>query len=269
MTGNVKSRILLVEDDAISRQVACVLLNRGGLEVGCAENGWEAVEMVSAGIYDLILMDVQMPEMDGLAATRKIRSMAGKKDIPILAMTANTSAEDIRACLEAGMHDVVSKPVNPENLFSMINKWLPEPGQPVSKETISPEVLPGAETADDAALQTQIEAIEGLDASTGLNNMSSDVQAYLRLLRQFAVTFMDDLKRLQVSLVRGENTRASRVAHTLKGAAGMLGLMRVQELAVALEGELLNQDNKEATTLLEALTTELKKLQYALSLMAG
>lgn len=107
-----------------------------------AENGRDAVAMVRANAYDLVLMDIQMPEMDGLEATRMIRSMAGNVassvNLPILAMTANIFTEDRRACLQAGMNDFVAKPVDPENLFATITKWLPKRGPDDSVKTSSP-----------------------------------------------------------------------------------------------------------------------------------
>ncbi len=120
------ARILLVEDNAINCEVAQQLLSGAGLVVETAENGIEAVKMVAATTYDLVLMDVQMPEMDGLEATRIIRSLDDKQNIPILAMTANVFAEDRQACILAGMNDFVAKPIDLEDLFSTISKWLPE-----------------------------------------------------------------------------------------------------------------------------------------------
>lgn len=123
------SRILLVEDNLINREVSLAILGRSELVVDFAENGKQAVDMVRTNAYDLVLMDIQMPEMDGRDATRQIRNMEGStassKDLPILAMTANVFAEDKQACLQVGMNDFITKPVDPANLFSMIAKWLP------------------------------------------------------------------------------------------------------------------------------------------------
>ena len=120
-------RVLLAEDNAINREVASALLRSVGLRVECAEDGVEAVEAARRGPYDLVLMDLHMPKMDGLAATRAIRALPGWSRRPIVAMTATTLLDDRRACLDAGMDDFVSKPVDPDRLVETLDRWLDGP----------------------------------------------------------------------------------------------------------------------------------------------
>jgi hypothetical protein len=118
------ARILLVEDEPVNQEVACTLLEEAGLSVERASNGQEAVALAAAGQFDLILMDMQMPVMNGIEATRRIRGLPGYALTPILAMTANAFEEDRQACLAAGMNDHIGKPVVPERLFSGVLEWL-------------------------------------------------------------------------------------------------------------------------------------------------
>jgi len=118
------ARILLVEDDPVNRLVAVAFLNRAGLDADIAENGKEAVEKASARPYDLVIMDVQMPVMDGLVATQTLRALPGWSAIPVIAMTANTFEEDRQACMAAGMNDFMAKPVDPHVFFETLLRWL-------------------------------------------------------------------------------------------------------------------------------------------------
>lgn len=259
------SRILLVEDNAINCEVAVELLSGGGVTVDTAENGRVAVTMVRTTPYDLVLMDIQMPEMDGREATRVIRTMPGKETLPVLAMTANVFDDDRQACLAAGMNDFIAKPVDPEKLFATIAKWLPK--RKISSSGISHSAPFVAERADDADLREQLDALEGVDAKAGLRSLRGDVAAYLRLLRQFDVSHGEDMNKLRVYLAAGQNNDAQRVIHTLKGTAGTLGLMQLQEAARTLEENLHDHKEKAEETHrhMQAISAEQTKLHEALT----
>jgi len=121
--GAVVRRILLVEDDKSCQKLAQCILTKAGFTVELADNGRKAVETLRQGTFDLVLMDMQMPQMDGLAATREIRNL-GLKDLPILGLTANAFASDRQRCLDAGMNDWITKPVSPKNMLEKVNEWL-------------------------------------------------------------------------------------------------------------------------------------------------
>ena len=250
------SRILLVEDNPINREVALELLNSVGLSMTTAENGREAVELVRDKAYDLILMDVQMPEMDGLEATQIIRSMDGYADMPILAMTANVFEEDRQACLKAGMNDFVAKPVDPENLFLTVSKWLPK--RTISTPSTSPSPVSSTRTTrHENTLLSQLSVVEGIDVNAGLRNMGGDSTAYLRLLRLFDTIHGHDMHKLKVFLAEGKTEDAHRIVHSFKGAAGTMGLIQLQNISIALAEELRNNAGNEVTDEINSLINEI------------
>jgi two-component system sensor histidine kinase/response regulator len=223
-------RILLAEDNVINQEVALDLLRDAGATADLAQDGAEALVMAGENEYDLILMDIQMPIMDGMEATQAIRGLPGYADVPILAMTANAFEEDRAACLAAGMNDHVAKPVDPEELFAAIEKWL------------GPLKVGAGGTAPDSNQPSTpldpldiLRTIPGLDVEAGLQAVRGNSERYLKLLQMFASTHGDGMDKVRTALSGGDVETARREAHSFKGAAGTLGIRGIQQEALELE----------------------------------
>jgi signal transduction histidine kinase/CheY-like chemotaxis protein len=239
------ARVLLVEDNELNREVALGLLADADLSIDVAENGQVAVQMVGSDRYDLVLMDMQMPVMDGIAATRAIRSNPKLRGLPIIAMTANVMANDIEQCIGAGMNDHVAKPIDPDALFAALLRWI----KPRNAGSLSNEATPPISSTSVAAkdLDSDTLEIEGIDTKSALRRTGGNRRRYEALLRKFAESFGGGVEEIRAALRAGDTSTAARAAHSLKGAAANLGAGTLAEVAAKVETAITTgQDVQEA-----------------------
>jgi CheY-like chemotaxis protein/HPt (histidine-containing phosphotransfer) domain-containing protein len=228
------ARILLAEDNITNQQVATGILNKFGLKTDTVANGQEALVALRDMPYDLVLMDVQMPVMDGLEATRQIRnpqSALRNHQIPVIAMTAHAMAGDRDLCLQAGMNDYVSKPVDPQSLAKVLAKWLPEAPSGIPGESPASPSQPPAPAAGTPAAP----AVAVFDRA-GLLARLMDDENLLRIVQEsFLNEVPQDIEVLQKLVARGEAKLAGMQAHKIKGAAANVGAEALREVAAAME----------------------------------
>lgn len=241
------ARLLLVEDNKINQQVAVELLELGGFNVDIANNGQECLEILEnqPHVYDCVLMDVQMPVLDGYAATARIREQQEYDDLPVLAMTANALEEDKKQAAEAGMNDHIVKPINPDHLFAALLKWI-KPGE---REVAEKDQQNTA--ADSGSTSQQLpDSLPGIDIQTGTGQVGGNVTLYLKLLKDFLADHSHDGQELAHAIEQEDLATAERIAHTLKGIGGTLGAKDLQENSKNLEKNIKVGDLEQAREIL-------------------
>jgi GAF domain-containing protein/DNA-binding response OmpR family regulator/HPt (histidine-containing phosphotransfer) domain-containing protein len=226
-------RVLLAEDNVLNQQVACELLADVGVVVRVADNGRIAVEMAAREPFDAILMDMQMPEMDGIDATRTIQALPGWAGTPIIAMTANAMAVDRKRCLDAGMVDFVAKPVEPEQLFKTLLRWAKN--HTALSGPVHGDANKGSATSAPHPTRMLPAHIDGLDLKAGLRRVMGREDRYLELLKNFTAEQGDACERIAQALSEGKLHDAERITHTLKGLAGTIGASDLHAAAGLLE----------------------------------
>ncbi len=232
------ARILLVEDNEINQQVARELLEQEGLRVEIAENGRIGVEKALAGRFDIVLMDLQMPVLDGYQATREIRKERSSADLPIIAMTADAMAGVAERVFEAGMDDFVTKPIEPKALFQTLMERI----DPIRIERSEGEAISVSPTSEDPekleALVELLRKADGLDVDDGLYRVGGNRSVYLKLINTFVEKNRDFGHKIREALKRKDRVDAERIAHTLKGVAGNLGAGELAKAVTRLDDEL-------------------------------
>jgi signal transduction histidine kinase/CheY-like chemotaxis protein len=254
------ARVLLVEDNELNQEVAKGLLEEAKVSVDLAENGEVAVRMVRERGYDVVLMDMQMPVMGGIEATRAIRSDPRFRTLPIIAMTANAMAADREKCMEAGMNDHVAKPIDPDELFSALLKWIKPretKGSPAKAAASAKPVETPADGSDTKALE-----IVGIDTKSALKRMGGNRRLYESLLHKFAEQQAGAVEGIRAALEAGDASTAERAAHTLKGVAGNLGAAALAEAAAKAETAVKTGQGVE--TILDSLSLALAPVVQAI-----
>ena len=264
--GNIVrgSEILLVEDNVINQQLAEELLKTMGAYVTIAENGKAAVEVIKSGDFDAVLMDVQMPVMDGYEATKAVRKIPGFSELPIIAMTAHAMKGDREKCIAAGMSDYISKPIDPTNLLGTLAKWiksgrsLPARINKAISQKANDRMIEILDKQDDQ----EFPPLQGIDTAAGLKRAGGNKVLYFKILREVAEIYADAATQIRDTLERSETNAAHQLAHSIKGVAGNLGArnlyMASSDLEVAIK-------EKSSDDIAKSLTVFNEKLEEVLS----
>lgn len=240
-------RILLAEDNSANRMVAVEMLSQAGFRVDTAKNGKEAVDAVRDNAYALVLMDVQMPRMDGFEATRQIRGLAGGKAVRIIAMTANAMAGDREECLAAGMDDYISKPIDRLQLINTLDKW------------IALDIRAGDGVKPDET-KTDLPVIDGVDAGDALSRQGLTLETFYRMLRAFPRDQEKLMNRLRRAVPDNDAETIRYCAHSLVGAAGTISAKRLVAALRQLEAAGSKNETRRFEPLLSQVEDEYRTI---------
>jgi polar amino acid transport system substrate-binding protein len=255
------AHILLVEDNDINQQLARELLEEAGFVVTTADNGREAVQAVENASFDAVLMDVQMPVMDGYQATREIRNLGNLQHLPIVAMTSHAMTGDREKSLEAGMNDHITKPINPRQLISVLLSWI-QPGK-CEKTKDLPDKRELKKVFVDRGLGFYL---PGIDTQKGLARAAGNEALYHNLLKKFYRDNADIGNKIRHSWEQGDHELAQRLVHTVKGVAGNIGAVDLENATAALEAAIRQPLPEEFENLLHRFDRCLKSVMASLHL---
>jgi PAS domain S-box-containing protein len=255
------AKILLVEDNEINQQVARELLEQARFLVDVANHGQEALQLLESNEYDCVLMDIQMPVMDGYTATTRIRAQGRYANLPVLAMTANATVEDQEQSFACGMNAHLNKPIDPAILYSALLTWIKhgERALPDKPEDDGPR------SKDESALPL----IPGMDTQLGADGIGGSIPAYRKLLKKFIDNQAGAIAEIRTARKRGDEGSAVRAAHTLKGVGGSIGATELQRLGAMLEQALKDNPQADIESMLGDTAIELERLIGAITSALG
>nr|WP_319493752.1 response regulator [uncultured Desulfobacter sp.] len=254
------ARILLAEDNEINQQIALEILESAGLSVDVANDGQEAVDAVKAQKYDLVLMDIQMPIMNGMQATARIREFKTATQLPIIAMTAHAMAGDREKSLAVGMQDHVTKPIDPKALFNAIIRWIPPVTQTRSKEF---KTVAGDKKTKETDRDVLPPELPGFDMDSGLRRVGGNRELYRKLLVKVHQDYADATVKLHDLIKKNKMEEARLFVHSIKGVAGNLGADALQSASLEVEMR-LKKGAAPDDALLEIFTREMETIQNGL-----
>jgi CheY-like chemotaxis protein len=262
-------RVLLAEDNPINQEVASELLTSVGLVVEIASDGAAALQLALTRSYDVVLMDVQMPGMDGMAATRELRLRRGRA-LPIIAMTANAFGEDRADCLRAGMNDHIAKPVDPELLYATLLRWLPLRDRPADADKLSG--APGDQ--DRQSFGDLMGTVRGVDAAAALRNMGGHVKVLRRVVDRFVTTYGPGVPEFARAFDPADLPSWRTASHSLRGACGAIGAQALAASLLDFEHQLSPASDPgtltaQANALQASLLTLVSQLKTALAQAAA